>query len=161
QASQGFPRSTAVASSPASSRQGRGGGVSPRRGGRKTPPLPSTGRAVRILLLCRRRRPEPRSSPAPEPVEEGSAMRHGKRLGLAALALALLAGPANAQTTLRYKFKDGEKLQYVMDQDMKMTMSIGGMDIEMKMKQGMDFNWDIGKVDDQGNAQVRVKVGRV
>ncbi len=88
-------------------------------------------------------------------------MRHGKWLGLAAVALAFFAGPAHAQTTLRYKFKDGEKLHYVMDQDIKMTMNVAGMDIEMKMKQGMDMNWDVQKVDDQGNARVRVKFGRV
>jgi len=88
-------------------------------------------------------------------------MKHGKCLGLAALALALLAGPAPAQTTLRYKFKDGEKLQYVMNQDVKMAMNVAGMDIDMKMKQSMDMNWDVLKVDESGNAKVRMKMGRV
>jgi hypothetical protein len=88
-------------------------------------------------------------------------MKNGKCLALAALALALLAGPAQAQTMLRYKFKDGEKLQYGMNQDMKMTMNVAGMDIEMKLKQSMDMHWDVTKVDDGGNAKVRMKMGRV
>jgi hypothetical protein len=88
-------------------------------------------------------------------------MRHWQTFGLAAVALALLAGPAHAQTTLRYKFKSGEKLQYGLSQDMKMTMSVAGMDIEMKLKQLMDFDWDILKVDAQGNAQVQLKFGHV
>jgi hypothetical protein len=88
-------------------------------------------------------------------------MRHCKTLGLAAVALALLAGPAHAQTTLRYKFKSGEKLQYGLSQDMKMTMNVMGMDIEVKLKQLMDMDWDIQKVDEQGNAQVRLTFGHV
>jgi hypothetical protein len=88
-------------------------------------------------------------------------MRLGRSLTLAAIALAFLAGPARAQTTLRYQFKDGEKLQYAMTQDIKMSMNVAGMDIEMKMKQGLDMNWDIQKVDDKGNAKVRLTIGRV
>ncbi len=88
-------------------------------------------------------------------------MRFGKRLGLATVALVLLAGPAAAQTTLRYKFKEGEKLQYAMNQDIKMSMSVGGMDIDIKMKQGFDMNWNVQKVDDKGNAKVRLTIGRV
>jgi hypothetical protein len=88
-------------------------------------------------------------------------MRPWKTLGLAAVALALLAGPAHAQTTLRYKFNAGEKLQYGLTQDMKMTMNIAGMDIEIKFKQALDMDWDVQKVDDQSNAQVRLTFGHV
>ena len=88
-------------------------------------------------------------------------MRLGKRLGLAVVALALLAGPARAQTTLRFKFTSGEKLQYALSQDMKMTMNIAGMDIEIKLKQLMDMDWDVQKVDEQGNAQVRLAFSHV
>jgi hypothetical protein len=88
-------------------------------------------------------------------------MRPRKTLGPAVVALALLAGPAHAQTTLRYKFQSGEKLQYGLSQDMKMTMNIGGMDIEVKFKQLMDMDWDVQKVDGQGNAQVRLTLSHV
>jgi hypothetical protein len=88
-------------------------------------------------------------------------MRHFKTLGLAAVALVLFVGPAHAQTTLRYKFKSGEKLQYGLSQDMKMAMNIGGMDIEIKLKQVMDMDWDVQKVDEQGNAKVRLTISHV
>jgi hypothetical protein len=88
-------------------------------------------------------------------------MRHCKTLGLTVVACALLTGPAHAQTTLRYKFKSGEKLQYGLNQDMKMTMNVAGMDIEIKLKQLMDMEWDVQKVDDQGNALVRLTFGQV
>jgi len=88
-------------------------------------------------------------------------MRHPKLLTLAAVALALCAGPAQAQTTLRYKFKEGEKLPYVLNTDMVITTTVAGMDIEMKFKQSADLNWQVQKVDSDGNARVRIKMGRV
>jgi len=87
-------------------------------------------------------------------------MRHGCKVCLALLAALVVAGSAPAQTTLRYKFKEGEKLDYVMDQDQKMTMSVGGQDIEMKVNMTMDMQWETKKVDADGNAQVRVSFTR-
>jgi hypothetical protein len=81
-------------------------------------------------------------------------------VGAALLAGLVLAGAAPAQTTLRYQFKEGDKLDYVMDQDQKMTMSVGGQDIEMKVHMAMDVVWDTKKVDDKGNAQVKVSFTR-
>jgi uncharacterized protein DUF6263 len=75
-------------------------------------------------------------------------------------AWSLAALPASAQTTLRYKFKDGENLKYVVEQKMKMTMSIMGKDIDMNMDQSSEMTWAVGKVDDKGNAQINVKFGR-
>ena len=44
---------------------------------------------------------------------------------LCALALCTVAAsPVAAQTTLRYQFKEGETLNYAMDQKMKMTTSV-------------------------------------
>src|SRR6516165_10592075 len=63
-------------------------------------------------------------------------------LGLLALLLAgAAAEPAAAQTTLRYKFKKGEKLNYVMEQKMKMAMNLAGQDIETEMGQTIDMSW--------------------
>jgi Family of unknown function (DUF6263) len=73
----------------------------------------------------------------------------------------VLAGTASAQVTLRYQFKEGEKLDYVMDQDQKMSMSVGGQDIEMKVNMAMDLIWQTEKVDADGNAKVKLKFGRV
>jgi hypothetical protein len=78
-----------------------------------------------------------------------------------ALAGLTLAGAAQAQTTLRYKFKEGEKLEYVVDQDQKMSMSINGMDIDMKVKMVMEMDWQTLKVDNQGAAEVKVVISRV
>ena len=88
-------------------------------------------------------------------------MRHGKTLVLAAVALALFARPAYTQTTLRYKFKAGEKLDYGFTMDMQMAMGIGGKQIDMKTKYAMDMIWNIDKVDARGNARVRLKFNRV
>jgi hypothetical protein len=88
-------------------------------------------------------------------------MRHWKVLGLAALALALLAGPARAQTTLRYKFKEGDKLPYTAVTDMLSTASFGGMDIESKFKMSAEAELSVTKVEPDGSARVRLKMGRV
>jgi hypothetical protein len=80
---------------------------------------------------------------------------------LAALAaFTLAAGPAAAQTTLRYKFKEGETLNYAMDQKMKMTTNIMGKAIEMNMDQTAQMTWKIGAVDSDGNAKLEIKFGR-
>jgi len=88
-------------------------------------------------------------------------MRRSKWVALLTLAFALTAGSAQAQTKLRYQFKEGDKLDYVTDQKMKMSMSVGGKDIEMKFVQSMDMQWAIGAVDSDGNARVKMKFGRV
>jgi hypothetical protein len=86
-------------------------------------------------------------------------MRKAMSLGL--LAVLLAAGAAPAQTTLRFKFKEGEKLDYVMDQKMKTAMNVNGMDIDTKVDQVVEMTWHVKKVDEQGNAQVHLKIGRV
>ncbi len=69
---------------------------------------------------------------------------------------ALTAGSLHAQTTLRFKFKDGDKLAYVLDQKMKMSTNVGGKDIQMHMDQSMTMDWQVLKVDSSGNAQVKM-----
>jgi hypothetical protein len=41
------------------------------------------------------------------------------------------------------------------------STSVGGMDIEMKIKMGLDMSWHVQKVDDKGNAKIRMTLGRV
>jgi hypothetical protein len=79
---------------------------------------------------------------------------------LSALCTAVASSAASAQTTLRYKFKDGEKLEYVMEQKMKMTMSINNMDIETKMNMSMDMSWNVVGVNSDGSAKLQMKVTR-
>src|SRR5262249_27798932 len=71
-------------------------------------------------------------------------------LGLAALFIA--AVPAQAQTTLRYKFKQGEKLDYVIENKMTMKLDLGGKEIEMAINQNMEMAWKIEAVASDGKA---------
>jgi hypothetical protein len=81
---------------------------------------------------------------------------------LLALSLcALAASSASAQTTLRYKFKEGETLNYVMDQKMKITMNVMGKNIDSNMTQGADMAWKIESVDKDGNATINISFGRM
>src|SRR5262249_23942490 len=80
------------------------------------------------------------------------------------LALLLAAGAAeraSAQTTLRYKFNKGEKLNYVMEQKVKMSMSVAGQDIEVDIGQTIDMTWNVKDVDAQGKAKMTQKFDRV
>ena len=88
-------------------------------------------------------------------------MRHGWKL-LAVFLVGLALAPAvHAQTKLRYKFKEGDKLDYLIEQKQKMAMNIMGMDIDINVNMDIEMNWETTKVDDMGNAQVKVSIGRV
>jgi hypothetical protein len=81
------------------------------------------------------------------------------RKPILALALALLAvSAADAQTTLRYQFKDGDKLPYVMEQKMKMSMNIMGMDIETKMDMKMEMSLNVLELGKDGAAKLQFKM---
>jgi hypothetical protein len=82
-------------------------------------------------------------------------------LSLVALASVIIAGPAPAQEVLRYKFKQGEKLHYVLEQKMNMTMAIMNNNIMMDMTQTIDTLWDIQSVDKDGTAKMTQKFDRV
>jgi hypothetical protein len=86
------------------------------------------------------------------------------RFSIPALTLALFAlaaSPAAAQTTLRYQFKEGETLNYAMDQKMKMTTSVMGKNIDMNMDQTANMTWKIDSVDSEGNAKITITFGRM
>jgi hypothetical protein len=78
------------------------------------------------------------------------------------VATVCLAGvPAtHAQTLLRYKFKESEKLQYALEQKMAMTMNVAGNNIEVSMNQSMDWSWNIKSVDKDGKAKVSMRFDR-
>jgi uncharacterized protein DUF6263 len=87
-----------------------------------------------------------------------------RRTALGFLALLLAAGAAqqaSAQTTLRYKFNKGEKLNYVMEQKVTMSMSVMGQDIDIEMGQTIDMTWNIKDVDSHGKAKLTQKFDRV
>jgi hypothetical protein len=80
-------------------------------------------------------------------------------LGLAALLVA--AVPAQAQTTLRYKFKQGDKLDYVIENKMTMKIDIGGKEIEMAINQNMEMAWKIESVANDGKGRIQQKLTRI
>jgi hypothetical protein len=82
---------------------------------------------------------------------------------LAVVWLACAPAPATAQEPLRWKFEQGEKLNYEMIQDMTVSMQGGPMggQLETKMIQHMDMTWDIQEVNDAGDATIRQKFNRV
>jgi len=88
-------------------------------------------------------------------------MKSWKSIALGILIVSVAAGPVQAQTKLRYKLKEGDKLDYLMDQKMKMSMSLGGKDVDIKINQQMDMTWNVASVDAQGNAKVKMKIGRM
>lgn len=82
-------------------------------------------------------------------------------MALACAVGLMWTGTAQAQVTLRYKFKEGEKLDYVMEQKMKMSQNIGGMNIQTDMNQNMDISWLVQSVDSQGTAAIKAVIGRM
>ena len=65
-------------------------------------------------------------------------------VAIAVWALLLQSGQtAWAQTKLAYKFKQGDKLNYSLDTDMKQSMNVAGMAIETGVNQGMEMSWEV------------------
>ncbi len=86
-------------------------------------------------------------------------MRYCKHALLLAIALtAACAAPARAQTTMRFQFKERDKLVYVIEQKTKSTANLMGAEIVSSLGATMSLYWEVAKVDSQGNAQVKIKV---
>ncbi len=81
-------------------------------------------------------------------------------LGLLVALFLGLAAPAQAQTTLRYKFKEMEKLNYELVQKMTMKLDIAGKELEMVIAQNIDMLWHIKSVDTAGKAKMMQKFER-
>ncbi len=80
---------------------------------------------------------------------------------LAGVALALTAGPVQAQTTLRYQFKVGDQLTYDLQTASESKATVGGVDITSELKLNIDVTWRVVEVDRQGKARVAEKINRV
>ena len=80
---------------------------------------------------------------------------------LVVLTIACGADRAAAQTTLRYKFTKGEKLNYELEQKMTMAMSFGGRDISFDMGQIIDMTWNVLDVDADGKAKMTQTITRL
>jgi hypothetical protein len=82
-----------------------------------------------------------------------------------ALAVALsVAGTAAAgpeATVPRYRFKDGEKVAYVVEVTTKIETSSNGRTNVAQMTQLIDLTWEVSGVDADGKATITQTVGRV
>jgi hypothetical protein len=86
----------------------------------------------------------------------------GKVTVLALLCVVTLCGTMRAEDVeLRYKYKEGEKLNYVMDQKLTMEMSVAGQDITMEMGMGITMVWKVDKVEKDGKAKMTQTMTRV
>jgi predicted secreted protein len=83
-------------------------------------------------------------------------------LTIAVAGSAWAASLADAEEGLRWKFTKGEKLDYVITQNMDMAMNAGPQgQMNMKMNQTIDMTWQIDKVDENGNATILQSIDRV
>src|SRR5438128_1135271 len=87
-------------------------------------------------------------------------MRHVHRGFLAFALIVGFASSSHAQTTLRYQFKEKDKLAYEIDQKTKSSMNLMGAEIGTTASAQTNLYWEVLKVDTQGNAHVKVKVTR-
>lgn len=85
-------------------------------------------------------------------------MLHSARISVAAFLLAALASTALGQTTMAYRFKEGETLHYLLEQKNVTKMSIAGADVTMNVNTTVSLAWHVLKVDSKGNATVKVRV---
>jgi hypothetical protein len=91
-------------------------------------------------------------------------LRPVRRAGGVLLLLALAsicAVPAQAQTTLRYKYKAGDKLNYDMEQKMDLKMDIKGKELNVTMNQSIDMTWKVKSVDADGKAALAISFDRI
>jgi hypothetical protein len=73
----------------------------------------------------------------------------------------LAGGPTlEAQTTLKYKFKSGDTLQYAMHLATKRTLR-AEKELTATEKQDITMTWRVESVDDKGTAKIQLKVDRV
>ena len=89
-------------------------------------------------------------------------LRRWSCLGLV-LALSGLsaATTARADNTLRWKFKAGETLNYVMDRETEMKIDLSGSLIEIKSGMIFDTTWKVKSVADDGTAELEQTVDRI
>jgi hypothetical protein len=77
------------------------------------------------------------------------------------IAVACSGAPVQAQTTLRYKFKQGEKLNYLMEQKNVMKMNVMGQEFPIDLNLTFDLSWTVTGVDANGSAQITQKFERI
>ncbi len=80
-------------------------------------------------------------------------------VGLAVTAVGAL--PAQGQTLLRWKHKEGQKSRLIMTQEMQMKMTMQENPVLVTSTSTMEVDWEITEVDDQGVASMTQTVDRI
>lgn len=82
---------------------------------------------------------------------------------VAALVFASLmhsSSAADDAVTLAWKFKKGEKLHYVIQQNSINDGKFGGQSIKSETKQTLNMEWNVDEVDDDGTAEMTQTITR-
>lgn len=83
-------------------------------------------------------------------------------LSLAVLVVAISAASSRAaERTLRWKFKTGDSISCVIDQQMTENMKILGNDVKITSAQVVDIRWDINTVDSDGVASMTQTIEKI
>jgi hypothetical protein len=83
------------------------------------------------------------------------------RFAVLAISLASLAAAARAAEPLRWKFKDGEQLNYILARQMEGKLNLSGADITFKADMTFDTTWKVKKVAADGSAEVEQTLDRL
>jgi hypothetical protein len=77
------------------------------------------------------------------------------------LALAVAGGPSARAATLRWKFKPGETLHYVMDQKTLTTYDTKDRQLKVTQNQTIDMRWTVKSVGADGVAEMAQTIDRI
>ncbi|MFK7819044.1 MAG: DUF6263 family protein [Planctomycetaceae bacterium] len=85
------------------------------------------------------------------------------RATVVALALVVASDTAafSQQQELKWKFRPGQRLDYVVQQEMKMSMDYNGRAIGSTMKQTIDTQWLVNRINANGNAEIVQNIKRI
>jgi hypothetical protein len=87
--------------------------------------------------------------------------RHRLRTAAAILTTIALSSASTQAETLRWQFSAGQKFSQEMVQDMDSSIELGGQKINTIVKQTIDSQWSVNKVDDQGIAEITQVISRI
>lgn len=82
-------------------------------------------------------------------------------LSLAVCLVLFSSASSSAQTTLRWRFQEGQTLNQSFHQDMKISMKVNDQNFDTAVKQTFDGVWRVGAVDADGSAEVVQQFTRV
>jgi hypothetical protein len=92
--------------------------------------------------------------------KNASVAKGSKHVAIFALALLTVAS-ARAATPLRWKFKENDQLNYVLNRNVEGKLNLTGSEILFKMGMTFDVNWKVKSVAADGTAQIDLNVNRM